>query len=401
MIAGVAGNAEAGVAGIVYNVTEQLRKLGHSVKPLFFDDLLPKTRWPRRFRTVEFAVAITEYVSRVKSDFDVINIHAPFGFWYGFQRRRRGLHAGPPYIMTMHGLEERRNYAMGREAKKGRADYFRWQNRLWQHFYHMPTYRWSFRTADQCIVTNREALLFLQLHYKLPPDRVWFIPNGVGPEFFHQRSSIENFPPRFLFVGTWIDHKGIYPLAESFARLSALIPGVRLTIAGCTETEQGVRRHFSHLVQSSLAVRPFVSRDDMPALYASHDIFVLPSLVEGMPLVLLEAMASGLAVVTTESSGMTDLVEDGHDGLLTIPGDATSLLMAMTKLCEDPQLRRQMGNAAQEKMRRFSWTRFAKRHEAVFNRAAGLNPTILTDEVLRINPKLEDKTQQADINVRT
>ena len=401
MIAGVAGNAEAGVAGIVYNVTEQLRKLGHSVKPLFFDDLLPKTRWPRRFRTVEFAVAITEYVSRVKSDFDVINVHAPFGFWYGFQRRRRGLHAGPPYIMTMHGLEERRNYAMGREAKKGRADYFRWQNRLWQHFYHMPTYRWSFRTADQCIVTNREALLFLQLHYKLPPDRVWFIPNGVGPEFFHQRSSIENFTPRFLFVGTWIDHKGIYLLAESFARLSALIPGVRLTIAGCTETEQGVRRHFPHLVQSSLAVRPFVSRDDMPALYASHDIFVLPSLVEGMPLVLLEAMASGLAVVTTESSGMTDLVEDGHDGLLTIPGDATSLVMAMTKLCENPQLRRQMGNAAQEKMRRFSWTRFAKRHEAVFNRAAGLNPTILSDEVLRINAKLEDKTQQADINVRT
>jgi glycosyltransferase involved in cell wall biosynthesis len=399
MIAGVAGNAEAGVAGIVYNVTEQLRKLGHSVKPLFFDDLLPKTRWPRRFRTVEFAVAITEYVSRVKSDFDVINIHAPFGFWYGFQRRRRGLHAGPPYIMTMHGLEERRNYAMGREAKKGRADYFRWQNRLWQHFYHMHTYRWSFRTADQCIVTNREALLFLQLHYKLPPDRVWFIPNGVGPEFFHQRSSIENSTPRLLFVGTWIDHKGIYPLAEAFAQLSALIPGVRLTIAGCTETEQGVRRHFSHLVQSSLAVRPFVSRDDMPALYASHDIFVLPSLVEGMPLVLLEAMASGLAVVTTESSGMTDLVEDGHDGLLTIPGDATSLVMAMTKLCENPQLRRQMGNAAQEKMRRFSWTRFAERHEAVFNRAAGLNPTILSDEVLRINAKLEDKTQQADVNV--
>ena len=303
--------------------------------------------------------------------------------------------------MTMHGLEERRNYAMGREAKKGRADYFRWQNRLWQHFYHMHTYRWSFRTADQCIVTNREALLFLQLHYKLPPDRVWFIPNGVGPEFFHQRSSIENFTPRFLFVGTWIDHKGIYPLAESFARLSALIPGVRLTIAGCTETEEGVRRHFSRLVQSSLEVRPFVSRDDMPALYASHDIFVLPSLVEGMPLVLLEAMASGLAVVTTESSGMTDLVEDGHDGLLTIPGDATSLVMAMTRLCENPQLRRQMGNAAQEKMRRFSWARFAKRHEAVFNRAAGLNPTILSDEVLRINPKLEDKTLQADINVRT
>jgi glycosyltransferase involved in cell wall biosynthesis len=399
MIAGVAGKAEAGVAGIVYNVTKELRKLGHTVKPVFFDDLLPKTRWPRRFRTFEFAAAIAEYVSGVKNDFDVINVHAPFGFLYGFQRRRGGLHAGPPYIMTMHGLEERRNYAMGREAKKGRADYFRWQNRLWQHFYHMRTYQWSFQTADQCIVTNREALLFLQLHYKLPPDRVWFIPNGVGPEFFHQRSSIENSTPRLLFVGTWIDHKGIYPLAEAFAQLSALIPGVRLTIAGCTETEEGVRRYFSHLTQSSLEVRPFVSRGDMPALYASHDIFVLPSLVEGMPLVLLEAMASGLAVVTTESSGMTDVVEDGHDGLLTIPGDATSLVLAITKVCEAPQLRHQLGNAAQEKMKRFSWTRFATRHEAVFNRAAGLNATVLSDEVLRINAKLEDKTQQADVNV--
>ena len=74
MIAGVAGNAEAGVAGIVYNVTKELRKLGHTVKPMFFDDLLPKTRWPRRFRTFEFAAAIAEYVSGVKNDFDVINV---------------------------------------------------------------------------------------------------------------------------------------------------------------------------------------------------------------------------------------------------------------------------------------------------------------------------------------
>ena len=97
MIAGVAGKAEAGVAGIVYNLTQQLRKLGHTVTPLFFDDLLPKTRWPRRFRTFEFAAAIAQYVSRVKNDFDVINVHAPFGFLYGFQRRRRGLHGRTVY----------------------------------------------------------------------------------------------------------------------------------------------------------------------------------------------------------------------------------------------------------------------------------------------------------------
>src|SRR5712692_8969108 len=233
MISGVPGKAEAGVAGIVYNLAKEVGDLGHSVKPIFFEDLLPQQKWPDRFRTIEFAKRISEYVREVRTEYDVINIHAPFGFWYGAQRRRRGSQAGPPYVMTMHGLEERRNYAMGREADKGRAEYFRWKNRVWQRLYHMPTYRWSFKTADQCIVTNREALLILQLHYNLPPDRVWFIANGVGPEFFHVRSFSGGIATKLLFVGTWIDHKGIYYLAEAFEKVLQVIHEARLTNAGC------------------------------------------------------------------------------------------------------------------------------------------------------------------------
>jgi glycosyltransferase involved in cell wall biosynthesis len=273
--------------------------------------------------------------------------------------------------MTMHGLEERRNYAMGREAKKGRADYFRWENSIWQHLYHMPTYRWSFKTAHQSIVTNREALLFLQLYYGLPPDSVWFIPNGVGPEFFHARPFSTGIATKLLFVGTWIDHKGIYYLSEAFVRVLRDIPEARLTIAGCLEPEERVRSYFPSAVQPSLEVWPFVPRAEIPSLYAEHEIFVLPSLMEGMPLVLLEAMASGMAVVTTESSGMTDLVEDSHDGLFVIPGDTSSLVRAITKLCRDAQLRQRLGNAAQEKMKRYTWAQSARRHEMVFNRALG------------------------------
>jgi glycosyltransferase involved in cell wall biosynthesis len=371
MISGVPGKAEAGVAGIVYNLTRELRALGHSVEPRFFEDLLSKQRWPNRFRTVEFAKQIARYVRERKSEFDIVNIHAPFGFWYGVRRRRLGTEAGPPYVMTMHGLEERRNYAMAREAKKGRADYFRWKNRVWQRLYHMATYRRSFTTADQCIVTNRETLLFLQLYYGLPPDRVWYIPNGVGPEFFHVRSFSAGAASRLLFVGTWIDHKGIYYLAEAFERVLRSIPEVRLTIAGCLEPEERVRRCFSEAAQSALEIWPFVPRAEIPSIYAEHEIFILPSLMEGMPLVLLEAMASGLPVVTSESNGMTDLVEDSHDGLFVIPGDTDSLASGITRLCRDAELRQRLGNAAQEKMRRYTWVQSAKRHEMVFHRALG------------------------------
>jgi SAM-dependent methyltransferase len=155
-------------------------------------------------------------------------------------------------------------------------------------------------------------------------------------------------------------------------------PGAKLflttPIAGCAETEERVRHYFSSAAQGSINVRPFIPRAEMPELYAQHDIFVLPSLVEGMPLVLLEAMASGLAVVTTGSSGMTELVEDGHDGLLTIPGDADSLTVAMSTLCGNSQLRHKLGCAAQGKMTRFTWKLSALRHEAVFRRAMGVKP---------------------------
>lgn len=372
IIAGVAGKAEAGGAGVVHNIAKQLRSFGHTIKVLFSEDLVPAPRWPARLRTVEFSRRAARYISEVKSEYDLVNIYAPHGFSYGFLRRRHSTAAGPPYVMTMHGLEERRNYAMRLEAQKGRADYFRWSNRWWQHFYHMRTYRWSFETADQCIVTNRESLLLLQLHYGLTPDRTWFIPNGVGPEFYYQRSAAEASPRKLLFVGTWIDHKGIYNLAEAFTQLLGKHPDARLTIAGCAEPEEKIRRNFPAAAQSAIAVRPFVPRAEMPALYADHDIFVLPSLVEGMPLVLLEAMASSLAVVTSESNGMTDLVEDGHDGLLTIPGDTASLLEALDKVCRDSELRMRLGAAAAEKMKRYTWTRSARRHEAVFLRALGI-----------------------------
>ncbi len=380
MISGVPGNAEAGVAGVVNNLTKELRDLGHSVKPIFFEDLLRQQKWPGRFRTVEFARAIAHYVREARAQYDVTNIHAPFGFWYGAQRRLRGSQAGPLYVMTMHGLEERRNYAMGMEARKGRADYFRWRNRIWQRVYHMPTYRWSFVTADQSIVTNREALLFLQLRYNLPPDRVWFIPNGVGPEFFHARSFSGGIATKLLFVGTWIDHKGIYYLAKAFEKVLRVIPEARLTIAGCLELEEKVRRCFAPAAQAALEVWPFVARGEISSLYAKHEIFVLPSLMEGMPLVLLEAMASGMAVVTTESSGMTDLVEDSHDGLFVIPGDTESLSAAIVRLCRDPELRLRLGSAAQEKMKRYTWTRSARRHEMVFNRALGIPPGMPASE---------------------
>jgi len=108
----------------------------------------------------------------------------------------------------------------------------------------------------------------------------------------------------------------------------------------------------------------------MPSVYASHDIFVFPSLVEGMPLTLLEAMASGMPVVTTTSSGMQDVVENDFNGLLVPPANTSELARAVSKLCGSVELRCRLGHEAQNTMRRYTWPRITEQLEEILTLAA-------------------------------
>lgn len=361
---------EGGVANVVYNMAEGLRGLGHEVTCLFQEDLLPRPVAIPRFETVYFAFRLACELLRRRGEFDVVNIHAPAGFAYGFLRHLLRAAGLPPSVMLLHGIEERRNHAMSREAKKRRARYFRWKNRVWQHVYHMPLYRWSITTADHAVVINRETWSVLQLNYNREIGRVWYIPNGVEARFFFPRDYPEGRAGRLLFAGTWIDHKGVFYLRGGFEVLAQRHPDVRLTIAGSGVDAESVKQAFSPAVRDRVEVLPFVSAAEMPALYARHDVFVFPSLMEGMPVVLLEAMATGMPVVTTETCGMMDVVEDGFNGLLVKPADRGALVAAVERLMESPELRARLGRAARETMRRHTWDCVAGQMANVFALAA-------------------------------
>ena len=360
---------EGGVANVVYNTAESLRRRGHEVTCWFSEDVLAQPAPWRRFEALYFAYRLARKISKERNNFDVVKIHAPAGFAYGLMRRIQRNAKLPPYVMLLHGIEERRNHAMLREAKKGRATYFRWRNRIWQYAYHMPLYRWAIVTADECVVINRETWSVLQLKYNRDAERVWYIPNGIESRFFAEGQRRESPVLRLLFVGTWLDHKGIFYLRDSFELLAKRVPGLRLTIAGCRTDADAVRGFFSATARNSVDVIPFVASADTPELYREHDIFVLPSLMEGLPIVLLEAMASGKAIVATETCGMMDLIENEYNGLLVKPADADGLASAILRLVESRELRIRLGCAAQETAKRHSWERAAEELEKVFDLA--------------------------------
>ena len=368
MAAGVPRRREAGAAGILHHLAREAAVSGHHVSCLFAEDLLESRRFSGRFADVVFAWRLARYIRANRGKFTVVNIHGPWGFVYGSLRsvsRRGDL---PPFVMTLQCAEERYAHAMRREAGKGRTAHFRWKNRLWHRAYHLACYRRSIVTADHCIVANREDAAFLQLRYDRDAARVWYIPNGVDARFFVRRCH-DARPTRLLFVGTWLDRKGVYYLVEAFAQVAHSFPDVRLTVAGCLVDANVVRRGFPESLRSRVDIEPFISSSDMPAVYARHDVFVLPSLVEGMPLSLLEAMASAMPVVTTATCGMADVVEHEVNGLLVKPADGTRLAASLARLIDCAELRGELGRAAQETMKRYTWDRIARQVEHVYRRA--------------------------------
>src|SRR5208337_901084 len=98
-------------------------------------------------------------------------------------------------------------------------------------------------------------------------------------------------------------------------------------------------------------------------------IFVFPSLVEGMPLTLLEAMASAMPVVTTNTCGMADIVENGVNGILVPPADSAQIAAAVESLCNSIELRKKLGSAAQETARRLTWAAATRQLEDVLRAA--------------------------------
>jgi glycosyltransferase involved in cell wall biosynthesis len=364
--ANVPKRREGGTAGVAYGVGRGLEQLGHSVEYLFAGDLPAITYLPRRLDDLGFAINLARFLRRDPGRFSVVNIHAPSGFVYGQLRKLLpGMRKNcPAYVMTLHGLEERRVYGMGREAKKGKAFHFDFRNRLWHRLYHVPRFYLSIKTADHAICYGRDTWTMLQLKYDLDPGQVSYVPNGVEERFFIPRVYPHAPSGRLLFAGTWLDQRGIFYLRDALRTLSSRLPGLRLTIAGCGSDAEQVRNFFDPALRPLVDVISMVPSGEMPALFAQNDIFVFPSIMEGTPLAMQEAMASGMAVVTTETCGMIDLVENEFNGLLVPPANSAALENAIWRLSQDPALRARLGRAARETMRRFTWARTVRGVEA-------------------------------------
>jgi glycosyltransferase involved in cell wall biosynthesis len=366
MSAGVPRRHEGGVAAIVYNFGRELESRGHRVEYLFYEDLLSEAEMKGRFRDLRFSLRVARHIRKNRDRYSVVNLHAPIGFVYGLSRWIFPSSGYPPYVMTLHGLVERFVRVMAREDEKGKAWHFSLKNRLWYRIYHRPRFVLAIKTLDRAHCYSRDVWTMLQLKYNLDSDKVAYIPNGVEKRFFISRKKHDREPLRLLYAGTWLDQRGIFYLRDALNGLNTRFKDWTLTIVGAGIPAVELESFFGAGLREQIIILPIVPAKDMQHVYGEYDIFVFPSLMEGLPSVILESMAAGMAVITTETCGMADVVEDGFNGLLIPPANAEAIEDAILRLAQSPSLRQQLGKAAQESMKRLTWEKSAEKLEKVF-----------------------------------
>ncbi|RFU22906.1 glycosyltransferase family 4 protein [Geodermatophilus marinus] len=172
-------------------------------------------------------------------------------------------------------------------------------------------------------------------------------------------------PPVLLFHGRVDRRKGVLDL------LAALPEGVRLVVSGIGPDLDEARAR----ADGRTTFLGYVPPDEAPEVYRSADVFVSPTYSEGFSNTLLEAMASGLPVVSTDSVGVVDCLRHEENGLLHAPGDVAGLRAALDRLLADAGLRERLAAAALEEVRRlYSWPVLARAVDAVHREVAGTTP---------------------------
>ncbi len=206
------------------------------------------------------------------------------------------------------------------------------------------------------------------------------IPDGLDPDSF-EPTQREAHPKvvRCLSIGRLIPRKGFQFLIRALPQvLSKVKHKFEIEIVGDGPYEGELTTIAKNLnVNSYIHFTGAVEYSELPKKYRDADIFILPSLAEGMPLVVLEAMGTGLPIIASRVQGIDELVADDANGALFNPGDVDGLADCIIKLIDAGQTRLEMGNASIEMLKqneRYNWKNIAEEYLTLYDNILTKDP---------------------------
>ncbi|HEX6292346.1 MAG TPA: glycosyltransferase family 4 protein [Herpetosiphonaceae bacterium] len=218
------------------------------------------------------------------------------------------------------------------------------------------------RRADRVVTTSEYCRRKIVQHYDVSPERIGIVPEGIDVRAW--QAALAQTPPRadsrptILCVARHYPRKHVDDLLRAFALLRRHLPEARLRIVGDGPEHQKLLALAQELrITDAATFLGGIPDAEVKAEYAHCDVFCMPSVQEGFGIVFLEAMASGLPVVSTTAAAIPEVVRHGESGILLPPGDVVGIAGALLLLLTDHQRRAQYGQAGRAIVADYDWTR--------------------------------------------
>ncbi len=332
-----------GMSRIMGEIHDRIALRGARIEYLCAEDVPPqfRNRW-QRF-TFPYLVARRAWEGK----FDIVNVHEPAGSLVSLLKGRAKV------VVTSHGVEQRGWQVALEDGKLGRGGPSRKTQLLYP-----ATSLWqskvAFTHADHVFCLNEQDREYL-LPIARAVTRIYPAASPVYREAARNRD-YSRFR-QILFAGTWLSRKGNQDAVAAFAKSDSTL---EFTVLGGGQSAANIRDSFPASARSRVNVLETRSDEEAAQIMADSDVFLLPSVFEGTPLTMMEAMYSGLPIVTTNTCGMRDVIHHGETGLLVPLRSPEAIAEALLQL-RDPELRRRLGTEAQARaLDSYTWDRSAE-----------------------------------------
>lgn len=383
-----------GAQEVVRTLAENLNKLGSNSVVCSFKDgplaqaiksqgipvvVLPERKYSV-FSGLPYILELLDYYNQIKDlvekfDIDVIQTHLlrSMDFLVLFLRKRKG----PKIYWTFHNTLF--------DLREDHLAKHRWSLKLKRFSHHLLYWLGSKRIDGMIAVSQDVKTAILDTMFGISSDKISIIRNCVDIQRYHNDLDRQKAREELglmekdqvgVVVATFKKQKGHRFLIEAASTLVQKYPEFHLLLVGDGELRDEMEGLTGDLYLKE-KIHFLGSRSDVPYILAASDLFILPSLWEGLPMALIEAMASGLPVVATRVSGTSEVMVDGRSGILVDPGDSDGIASAIEKILSDPEKTREMGYFSRKRVEDlFSARRQAAEYIELFNRNLIVNSPI-------------------------
>lgn len=290
---------------------------------------------------------ITALIKSIKPA--IIHAHGTRAAFFVSKQRKKTENI--PFIYTVHGLSYNKNIG------------------LWSRVFYRQVERYICTNADKIIsVSSSDGKEMIKNEIALKKKLV-VIENGVDTSKLVKIARSKRKPKIIGCVARLTEQKGVSYLIEALSILKYIYNSdLRAVVAGDGKLA-GDLKTLSEKMGVSDRIEWRGETDDVIPLYKIFDIFVLPSLWEGLPLVLIEAMASGLPVISTDTSGGRDIIKNKKNGLLVPRADSEALVNAILEICQNRVLAEKMAsNGRRDAVEKYSIGRFVSQTEEIYKK---------------------------------